>query len=223
MSLILSFDLERNYQKIQSEIAPFRATLIAVSKKQSIEKLEALYRLGHRDFGENQVQSLVARAKHFSEKGITDIRWHFIGSLQRNKVKALLPWVDCIHSVDSLRLVEEIERRWSEELRGSSPLRVFVQVNIDHEEGKGGIGPDELPALLNAIKEKKAFQLLGLMCIPSKLKNEQGASFIKMKKLNNENKLSSLSMGMSSDYLLALQQGSTHIRVGTSLFGERET
>jgi len=192
--------------------------LVAVSKYQTIDGIKKLYQAGQRDFGENYVQALADRASELVKLGMKDIRWHFIGHLQRNKVKTLLPHVHMIHAVDSERLGIELNKRWVE-LGNKNRLPFFVQVNIDSEDSKSGIERDNTQALCESLAELKSLELLGLMCIP-----QQGSSqkaFEALQELGEQCRnwtQGKLSMGMSADYELALQAGATHLRVGTALW-----
>jgi PLP dependent protein len=218
--------IEHSYKRILEEINTLsdnKANLLAVSKKQSIEKILELYELGQRDFSENYVQELVEKAQILKEKGHLSIRWHFIGHLQRNKVKVLLPWVSSIHSLDSLRLAEEISKQWVG-LNQEIAFPVFIQVNIDEEESKSGLYPKEVFSLAQKLSEFSALDLKGLMCIPSTENADMRVPFRKLKQLELDCRpytKGMLSMGMSSDYPVALEEGATHIRVGTALFGTR--
>lgn len=192
--------------------------LIAVSKTQPFEKIKALYAEGQRDFGENYVQELVEKAAEAEAAGLKDIRWHFIGHLQRNKVKGLVSVVHAIHSVDSLALASEIGKR---AMSLGRMIPVFLQVNIDGEASKSGVSPGEVPALLNSLHEIKGVNLDGLMAIPEPEQARTGAPFRRLKALATPQM--ALSMGMSEDFELAIREGATHIRVGTALFGARTT
>ncbi len=197
-------------------------TLIAVSKFQSAESIEALYHLGHRDFGENYVQELLEKDQKLKERGLTDIRWHFIGHLQRNKVKVLVPIVDTIHTVDSLSLASEVAKRWKA-LGTGDKLKIFLEVNLHSETSKAGFEPKNLLQTLQPITYFNELMILGLMCIPDP-KEDARQSFTGLRALEHTCHPfthSQLSMGMSGDYVIAIEEGSTHIRVGTSLFGPR--
>jgi PLP dependent protein len=205
-------------------------TLIAVSKTQPIEAIQELYGFGHRDFGENYVQELTEKAQTLLDEGITDIRWHFIGHLQTNKVKQLLPYVTSIQSVDSIRLAQEISKRLqslhaqtSEESRKLLPI--FLNVNIDQEESKDGVAPIDAREVCEAISTLPGLSLEGLMCIPAPSTPEsQHLAFHRLRELEylcRPFTHGQLSMGMSSDFAIAIQEGATHVRVGTSLFGQR--
>ena len=194
--------------------------LIAVSKFQPVEKMLALYEEGQRDFGENYVQELCAKAEAFRDRGIRDVRFHFIGKLQSNKVKALLPEAAVIHSVDSIRLLGEIEKR---ALEFALRPEVCFQINIDHEGTKGGFVEEDLPALAEAAGNLRCAVPSGLMAIPDPGRNPEEA-FERMAALSGVYGAvlgKGLSMGMSGDYEMAIAHGSTVIRIGTALFGER--
>lgn len=206
--------------------AGVQPVLIAVSKTQPVEAIEALYALGHRDFGENYVQELVRKSEALREKGCADIRWHFIGHLQTNKVKQLLPHLYAIHTIHSDRLAAELAKRWSD-LTPSGKLPVFIEVNIDREEGKSGCPPEDARGIALRLSLDPVLSanlsLQGLMCIPDP--DQPGgtrASFQRLKDLGSTiPSAGQLSMGMSDDFEAALEQGATHIRIGTALFGER--
>jgi pyridoxal phosphate enzyme (YggS family) len=193
--------------------------LVAVSKQQGPEKIEALYRQGQRIFGENYVQELLGKWQALHER-LPGIEFHFIGRLQTNKVKALIPAVSVIHSVDSVRLLREIDRRASE---AGKTIGVYFQVNIDEEESKGGFSPGGLGELHEVLNDCPSVRGLGLMCIPDPERDPVSA-FRRMVKLSSEHGTvlgTGLSMGMSGDYDTAIREGATVVRVGSLLFGER--
>lgn len=213
--------LGTRYAEVSAKVTALnpRATLIAVSKKQPLEAIEALYRLGHRDFGENYAQELVEKAEALSTRGFQGIRWHFIGHLQTNKTKLILPYVWAIHSVDSERLAVELGKRVE---ITAPPLAVFIEVNINGQGSKGGILPQELPALLQAVRAQSMLKLEGLMAIPDPDRPEPAQAFRDLKALKEKYRVGTcLSMGMTADYELALREGATHVRVGTAIFGAR--
>lgn len=202
------------FKNVREEIQPFGATLIAVSKGQPFEKIETLYALGQRDFGENYSQELVEKAKYALEKGL-QIRWHFIGKLQSNKIKSLIPYVFCYHSVENQKQLELIDRF------SQKTADVFIQVNVDREATKGGLEPEKLRSFFENLKAYSKIKVLGLMAIPER---DSERAFVEMKNLSDS--LGSLtdhrlSMGMSDDYVVALQNGATHLRIGTKIFGPR--
>jgi pyridoxal phosphate enzyme (YggS family) len=203
-------------QKVHVEKEP---VLIAVSKTQPPEAIEALHALGHRQFGENYVQELIAKAELLRERGIGELEWHFIGHLQTNKVKALIPWVSAIHTVDSLRLATESAKRWRA-LGRAGRLPVFIEVNLEREPSKSGLAPEEVPELARAISEKlPELELRGLMAIP---KPGSGPStFASLRELERSCRPwtdGQLSMGMSQDFEQAIAEGATHVRIGSAIF-----
>ncbi len=199
--------------------------LIAVSKTKPIEMLQQAYACGCRDFGENKVQELLEKY----DKMPKDIRWHMIGHLQRNKVKYIVGKVSMIHSVDSLRLAEEISR---EAVRKDTAVDILIEVNVAAEESKYGITPTEVPDLVEKIAALPGIKVCGLMTIAPYTENpeENRPFFRKLKQLsvdiqgkNIDNvNMSVLSMGMTGDYSVAIEEGATCIRVGTGIFGERQ-
>ena len=210
-----------------------RPLLLAVSKGQPPAALRAAYELGQRDFGENYVQELTLKAAALADLG--ELRFHVIGHLQRNKVKHVAPHAQAVHSVDSLSLLTELDRRMSgreiaTERRafGTDPrLPVLVEVSIAGEAQKGGCDPAELGALLDAANAASSVRLVGLMCVPP-LDAEPAQSrkyFDALRQLRDEHggaaRLPELSMGMTQDFEHAIRAGSTVVRVGTAIFGPR--
>lgn len=200
-------------------------TLIAVSKTKPESMIEEAYEVGQRDFGENKVQEICRKKDLLPE----DIRWHMIGHLQRNKVHQVVGKACLIHSVDSLRLAEAINR--DAEKRGVE-VPVLVEVNVAQEESKFGVSAEETITLVEQISRLKYIQIRGLMTIAPYVENpeENRSVFRKLKQLsvdiavkniNNVN-MSVLSMGMTNDYEVAIEEGATMVRVGTGIFGERE-
>lgn len=195
------------------------AELIAVSKTHPFEKIEALYRLGQRDFGENYVQELVEKAQMAETRGLSEIRWHMIGHLQTNKVKQLLPYVSMIHSLDSKKLAFEIEKR------AERPVPVTVEINLDAQGSKSGVSIDALPELVSELATLRKVEAFGLMCIPNPERAGGAAdAFRTLRSLESRFHppfRGILSMGMTADFELALANGATHVRVGTAIFGAR--
>ncbi|MFL5814418.1 MAG: YggS family pyridoxal phosphate-dependent enzyme [Bdellovibrionia bacterium] len=226
--------IAENYSQIKKRIASAcqasgrnesQVTLIAVSKKQSEDKIEELYRLGHRDFGENYVQELIAKAEELERRGCKDIRWHFIGHLQTNKAKLLVPYVASVHSVDSEKIAVALAKAWGAAGRAGK-LPVFIEVNISHEESKTGADTAEAEMLACKVSELPELELQGLMCVPAASEDDHQLKerFSELNKLEaglRDVSRRQLSMGMSSDFEIAISQGSTHVRVGTALFGTR--
>lgn len=191
-------------------------TLVAVSKFQPAEKIEALIKQGHTVFGENRVQEAAEkfpalRAAH------PDLQLHFIGHLQTNKVKDAVALFDVIETVDRPQLAEALAKEMAKQKRS---LPCFIQVNTGDEEQKGGIAPHDLSALYKLCKELK-LNITGLMCIPP-VHEVADLHFALLHKLAGELGLKHLSMGMSADFPAAIKYGATHIRLGTALFGERK-
>lgn len=199
-------------------------TLIAVSKTKPVEMLQEAYDAGVRDFGENKVQEILEKAPQLP----ADIRWHMIGHLQRNKVKAVIDRVCMIHSVDSLRLAEEISR---EAVKHDLVMKILIEVNVAQEESKFGVKVEETEALVRQIAILPGIMVCGLMTIAPFVENpEENRIFFKTlknlsvdiagKNIDNVH-MDFLSMGMTGDYGVAAEEGATCVRVGTGIFGER--
>jgi pyridoxal phosphate enzyme (YggS family) len=214
--------ISENLLKIKNNL-PDNVTLVAVSKtKPSSDILEA-YAMGHRVFGENKIQELVAKHEELPK----DIQWHMIGHLQRNKVKYIAPFVSLIHAVDSLRLLKEINKQ---ALKNNRVISCLLQIKIASEETKFGLTEAEVSDLL-ASEEFKSFQnikiegLMGMATFTSD-KNQLQKEFGLLKNVYDKFRIQNsefriLSMGMSDDYPIALENGSNMIRVGSSIFGKR--
>lgn len=215
------------YKKIITELQK-NVTLVAVSKTKPVEDIKELYDLGHRDFGENYVQELVDKGAQLPQ----DIRWHFIGHLQSNKVKYIAPFVYLVHGVDSLKLLQEINKQ---AIKNKKVIDCLLQVYIAQEETKFGFDEEELETLITRINtntnEWAGICVKGLMGMASytdnmnQVRNEFSylkTIFEKHAKLPIANcQLQTLSMGMSSDYKIAIEEGSTMVRIGSLLFGTR--
>ena len=217
---------KEKYNEIISELTQKNVNLIAVSKLQSVQDIEEMYALGQRDFGENYVQELIE--KH--EKLPKDIRWHFIGHLQRNKVKYLAPFIHLVQGVDSFNLLKEINK---EAHKAGTKINCLLQVHIAEEETKFGLNEVELNEIIKTAIERPALlshvNIAGLMGMASftndsrKVKSEMKkleTLFLKYKSLLP---LSTLSMGMSGDYQIAMACGSNMVRIGSLLFGARSS
>ncbi|KMZ54992.1 pyridoxal phosphate enzyme, YggS family [Dorea sp. D27] len=199
-------------------------TLIAVSKTKPADILRDAYDLGVRVFGENKVQELVDKYGVLPD----DIRWHMIGHLQRNKVKYMIDKTELIHSVDSVRLAETIEK---EAEKHNITANILIEVNVAREESKFGVIPEELDEIVEKIAGFSHLNVKGLMTIAPNVENpeENRAVFARLRKLSvdiaNKNvdnmNMSILSMGMTNDYEIAIEEGATMVRVGTGIFGER--
>jgi len=219
----MSVSLE-NYVKIKGELIKAGALLVAVSKKKSVEDILALYKLGQRDFGENYVQELVEKQPQLP----ADIRWHFIGHLQRNKVKYIAPICSLIQGVDSVALLDEINKQ---AIRLNKVIDCLLQVHIAREETKFGFDQAELATILPSMTDRKNIRVLGLMGMASFTENESvvRSEFQQLKSLALQyatyftpSEGPVLSMGMSGDYQIALEEGSTLVRIGSLLFGARQ-
>ena len=200
---------------------PADVTLVGVSKTQPPEAVREAIAAGLLDLGENRAQDIVEQAEAASAAGLAP-RWHFIGHLQRNKVREALPLIYALHSVDSIRLVEEIERRW-EALGATDPLPCYLEVNIGGEDQKTGIAPADLAALLAAASVSPALVVEGLMTVAPQVPDPEQARpvFRALRELAAAHGLRGLSMGMTEDYPVAIQEGATLVRVGRAIFGER--
>ena len=207
------------YHQINEELRLSNISLVAVSKTKPVEDILELYNLGHRDFGENYVQELDDKVKQLPN----DIRWHFIGHLQTNKVKFIIPFVYLVHGVDSFKLLKEINKQAEKSKR---VIDCLLQVHIAQEETKFGFDEAELLSL--DLKEFLNVRIKGLMGMAS-LTNDVNKIRIEFKSLKTffdklkaqKPELSILSMGMSADYKVAIEEGSNMVRIGSLLFGER--
>ncbi len=200
--------------RVRAAVPP-GVTLVAVSKAQPAAAVREAYAAGQRHFGENYVQEWREKAEALADLG--DLAWHFVGSLQTNKVKYLVGRVALVHTVDRFDLAGEISRRSAQK---GAATRVLVEVNVAGEAGKAGCAPVEVPALVEAVRALPGLELRGLMCIPP----EQGdprPHFRTLRALRDRLGLTDLSMGMSGDYPAAIEEGATLVRVGTAIFGER--
>lgn len=199
-------------------------TLIAVSKTKPIEMLEEAYKSGIRDFGENKVQELCEKYDEFHK----DVRWHLLGHLQRNKVKYIVGKVNLIHSVDSIELLREIEKRYKKE---NLIANILIQINIGRETQKYGVLEENIYDIMEEVKSCDNVKVKGLMAIiPKGNKEENKAYFDKMYNIFRELKnkqfknvsMDILSMGMTHDYLEAIEAGSNMVRIGEGIFGKRD-
>jgi len=221
-----------NFRKIQDLLAkaaaeagrmPEEIRLLAVSKKKPVELVLEAAIAGQRDFGENFVQEGL---KKIDEAGRDDLIWHFIGHLQANKTGPVAEHFQWVHTVDRLKIAGRLSRQRP---HTSSDLNVCIQVNIDAEEAKAGVSEADVPALARAVSELPRLKLRGLMCIPAVREGfeEQRRPFAKMRLLKEKLEesgisIDTLSMGMTADYVAAIHEGATIVRIGTALFGARE-
>ena len=218
--------VEENIQKACDKAGRKRSevTLIAVSKTKPVEMLQEIYDEGIREFGENKVQEMCEKMELMPQ----DIKWNMIGHLQTNKVKYIIGKTSLIHSVDSLKLAEEIQKQAA---KHDVTADILVEVNIANEESKFGISKDETIQMVRDIAKLDHLKIKGLMTIAPFVENQEDNRlyFREIKQLsvdiNNQNidnvSMDVLSMGMTGDYMVAIEEGATMVRVGTGIFGER--
>ena len=202
-------------RKIEEQKIHYTPKIIAVSKTFKIEKILPLIEYGHVDYGENKVQEALDKWSEIKLKN-QNIKLHLIGKLQTNKVKHAVKIFDFIHSVDSMKLARKIA---DEQLKQNKNLKLFIQVNIGNEKQKSGIKVDHIQDLIIFSKKLK-LNIIGLMCIPP-VNKEPDKYFKEINILNKKFNLPELSMGMSADYLKAIENFSTYLRIGSSIFGSR--
>ena len=215
-------EVNNKIQKATNKRDRDKVTLIAVSKTRTVEEINEMIKAGATDIGENKVQEI--RDK-FGK--LLPVKWHMIGHLQTNKVKYIIDKVDMIHSVDSLRLLEEINKRAEMHVK---VMDVLIQINVAEEESKFGLKADDVEGFLNSISEYKNINVKGIMIIAPFDESENVRKYFKdgyklfneLKKSDKSNiNMEYISMGMSNDYEVAIEEGSNMVRVGTALFGER--
>ena len=214
-------NIKKNIQIIKQKI-PKNVCLVAVSKTQSNDNIIRAYNTGQKIFGENKVQELIQKQEELPK----DIKWHMIGHLQTNKVKFIAPFIDMIHSVDSLRLVNEIDKRAKQYNR---IINCLLQINIATEKTKFGFDIDKIDEIIEETLKFKNISIKGLMAMASntndknKITKEFSLTNNLIKKVQKKYKnINVLSIGMSNDYLLAIENGSNMIRLGSSIFGKRK-
>lgn len=212
----------RNLQEIKQEIYLKNndknklVNLIAVSKNFQMDKIRPLIENGHIHFGENKVQEAINKWKIIKDQN-KDLKLHMIGKLQKNKVKYVIPLFDYIHSLDNHKLAEKISL---EQKKYKKKLKIFIQINIGNEEQKSGIRIEQLESFYNICVKNLDLDIVGLMCLPPENQDSK-PYFKKMKELIKNLGLKELSMGMSSDYLEAIEFGASFVRVGSKIFGKR--
>ena len=214
--------IKDNIEALKKEI-PNGVKLLAVSKTKPLSSLEEAYEAGIREFGENKVQELVAKEEEFHK----DVKWHFIGGLQTNKVKYLVGKVCLIHSLSSIKLLKQIEKEFGKK---NEIANVLIEINIGREESKGGILEEELEDMLSEIEKCNFVKVKGIMVIIPKGDSESNRIYfrktkeifesLKVREFKNVN-MEILSMGMTHDYEIALEEGSNLIRIGEGIFGKR--
>ncbi len=221
------------YFALKKELAVTNTNLVAVSKFKTVNDIESLYQLGQRDFGENYVQELLSKQYHFANLGIEDIRWHFIGHLQKNKVKYIAPFVHLIHGVDSIKLLDEINKQGA---KNNRTIDCLLQIHIAAEETKFGLDEKETLELVEYYTAQPNTyahtRIRGVMGMASFSENTEHVKhefhnlqslFVMLQKsfFLTENTFEILSMGMSNDYRLAIAEGGNLVRIGSLLFGNR--
>ncbi|HUH32434.1 MAG TPA: YggS family pyridoxal phosphate-dependent enzyme [Daejeonella sp.] len=216
-----------NISAIKGELETINVKLIAVSKTKGADEIMEAYEAGQREFGENHVQELLEKQAQLPK----DINWHMVGHLQTNKVKSIAPFINLIHSVDSLKLLQEINKQ---ALKNDRVIDCLIQIYIADEETKFGLDFDEAVELLRSEEyaQLKNIRITGLMGIATNTENPKLISeeFYELKTLFNgikqsffrkEDSFKEISMGMSADYKIAIEQGSTMVRLGSTIFGQR--
>ena len=209
-------EIEKNLSILKNSI-PYNIDIVAVSKTKPINDLKEAYHAGQKIFGENKVQEMVSKFEQLPK----DILWHMIGHLQTNKVKYIASFVNTIHSVDSHKLLKEIQKQ---AFKYNREIKCLIQIRIANEETKFGIEPSELEEILNFSKTLPNVKISGLMGMASftEDKNQIRNEFKSLSNLYNSYKnLRVLSMGMSGDYQIGIEEGSTMVRIGSKIFGER--
>ena len=207
---------------IEANRDPAGVRLLAVSKKQPLEKIREAYAAGQREFGENFVQEGVEKIAAMDKD---DITWHFIGHLQSNKTRVVAENFDWVHTIDKLKTARRLSDQRPD---GLPPLNVCLQVNVDDEESKSGVTPEALPDLAAACAKLPNIRLRGLMCVPAirEAPDAQRIPFAALRELAEKLRTDgvdtdTLSMGMTADFRAAILEGATIVRIGTALFGER--
>lgn len=202
---------------------PAGVTLVAVSKTWPAEDIRHAYEAGQRDFGENYAQELAQKRDELAD--LTDIRWHFIGALQSNKAKFVVPGCALVHAIDRPSVAKAASRRAQ---AAGAVVDALIEVNVDGEESKAGLPPEEVDAFAETLSQHEGLRVVGLMCIPlpSDVPQASRAAFQRLRELLMRLKpqhaqLSLLSMGMSDDFEVAISEGATHVRVGSAIFGQR--
>ena len=202
---------------IRSNTNHEKINIIAVSKTFKLNQIKPLIDYGHTHFGENKIQESIDKWSEI-KKNMNNLKLHFIGKLQTNKVKYVIPLFDYIHSLDSIKLAEKI---YNQQNKINFKPKIFVQVNIGAEQQKSGVLINDLEIFLKDCKKHFNLNIIGLMCIPP-IGNSSEKYFKEMQQLNKIYNFDDLSMGMSSDYLDAVKYGSSYVRIGSKIFGNRD-
>lgn len=210
-------EIEAALTQLRSEIAPFDPTLIVVTKTYPISDVEILHSHGVRDFGENRNEEGSLKGPAISG------RWHYQGKLQSKKLRSILSWADVIHSLDDLRHAEKIHEILSQ---SGESIELFIQLSLDGDPSRGGVRAEQLNLFADRLYELGQITLLGLMCVPP-VEVDPAEAFSEIASIHQEFSRNypdsqALSAGMSGDYLIALEHGATHIRVGSKILGPRD-
>ena len=213
-------DIVKNFKLIKKTITD-NVQIIAVSKTKSKDEILKIYNIGHKNFGENKIQELKEKYNQLPK----DIKWHMIGHVQRNKVKYIAPFIELIHSVDSLKLMLEINKQGKKNKR---IIKCLLQIKIANEENKFGLIKDEVENLISLSNNLNYIKIIGLMGMATYTYNDKIIdrefkeiyNLFKILKISHK-QLSILSIGMSNDYLIAINNGSNMVRIGSQIFGER--
>ena len=213
-------DIVKNFKSIKKTITD-NVQIIAVSKTKSKNEILKIYNIGHKNFGENKIQELKEKYNQLPK----DIKWHMIGHVQRNKVKYIAPFIELIHSVDSLKLMLEINKQGEKNKR---TIKCLLQIKIANEENKFGLFKDEVENLISLSNNLNYIKIIGLMGMATYTNNDKIIdrefkeiyNLFKILKISYK-QLSILSIGMSNDYLIAINNGSNMVRIGSQIFGER--
>ena len=213
-------DIVKNFKSIKKTITD-NVQIIAVSKTKSKDEILKVYNIGHKNFGENKIQELKEKYNQLPK----DIKWHMIGHVQRNKVKYIAPFIELIHSVDSIKLMQEINKQGEKNKR---IIKCLLQIKIANEENKFGLFKDEVENLISFSNNLNYIKIIGLMGMATYTNNHKIIdrefneiyNLFKILKISHK-QLSVLSIGMSNDYLIAINNGSNMIRIGSQIFGER--
>ncbi len=205
---------------------PAEVTIVGVTKTHPVEAVEEALATGQVDLGENRAQELVPKAEQAAEMGLKP-RWHFIGGLQRNKVRQVLPHIAVLHSLDSVRLANEIEKR-AEQGRSPDPdvpLPCYLEVNIGGEASKQGVEPAGVGELLSGVADLRHVEVVGLMTVAPQVDDPERVRpvFRELRELARAHGLAELSMGMTEDYEVAIEEGATVVRLGRVIFGPRRS
>ncbi len=213
-------DIVKNFKLIKNTITD-NVQIIAVSKTKSKNEILKIYNIGHKNFGENKIQELKEKYNQLPK----DIKWHMIGHVQRNKVKYIAPFIELIHSVDSIKLMQEINKQGEKNKR---IIKCLLQIKIANEDNKFGLIKDEVENLISLSNNLNYIKIIGLMGMATYTNNhkiidrefKEIYNLFKILKISHK-QLSILSIGMSNDYLIAINNGSNMVRIGSQIFGER--